>query len=68
MISSSRFETTAGSTPGFTSALHGQERDILEFLHAGRDADRGLLLAHQRIVEPRAAEAAKDRGCKVELA
>ena len=47
---------------------HRQQRDLLELLDACRHADRDLLLAHQRIVEARAAKPAEDRSRELELA
>jgi hypothetical protein len=46
------------STPGFTS-ISPAEADLLELLRVRGHADRELLAAHQRVVEPRAVEPAE---------
>ena len=46
--------------PGLNVHLRGQEADLLERLGAGGDCDGELLVAHQRVVEPRARQAAED--------
>ena len=65
-ISSSRFSTSAGSTPGFTVASTSNRPMRWNGCMSARDRDRDLLVAHQDLVEPRAGQPAEHRRAEVE--
>ena len=55
-----------GIDAGLDGGGHLEHPDALIRLQASGDADRDLFVTDERVVEPRARQAAKDRGAQIE--